>query len=89
MGEEESAAYGGIADDLMGLLTAQDIEKLTGQIPPATSAIVILLEHTWVLGLTKAVRQGGGVVFTGGMVTSDALANINAELTAAREAQHA
>lgn len=89
LSEEEPAAYGGIADDLMGLLTAQDIEQLTGQIPPDTSAIIILFEHTWVIGLTEVVRKGGGVVFTGGMVTHDALAHVSAELAAAKEAQDA
>ena len=85
LSEEQSAEYGGIVDDLMGLLTAQDIERLTGQIPPATSALVMLFEHTWVIGLTEAVRRGGGVVFSAGMVSHEALAHVNAELAAAKE----
>ncbi len=89
LSEEESAVYGDIAGNLMGLLTAQDIEQLTEQIPPDTSALIILFEHTWVIGLTEAVRQGGGVVFTGGMVPHDALAQVSAELAAAKEAQDA
>ena len=32
--EEELAEYGDIAVNLMGLLTAEDISQLTGQIPP-------------------------------------------------------
>jgi hypothetical protein len=84
LSEAEPAVYSGIADDLMGLLTAEDIDHLTGQIPPDTSALVILLEHTWVIGLTEAVREGGGVVFHGGMVSHEALVHVSAELTAAK-----
>jgi Family of unknown function (DUF6325) len=87
--EEESAVYAGVVDDLMGLLTTQDIEQLTAQIPPDTSALVILFEHTWVIGLTEAIRKAGGVVFTGGMVSHEAVAHVSAELAAAKEAQDA
>jgi hypothetical protein len=89
LGEEDSAAYEDIADDLMGLLTPEDIEQLTAQIPPDTSAIVILFEHTWVIGLTEAIRKGEGVVFNVGMVSHEALAHISAELDAAKEDKNA
>ncbi len=78
--DPDSPAYGRIADNLTGLLTKEDVELLTEQIPPGTSAYVILLEHAWVIGLTEAVRKGGGLVFSGGMVPHDAVMRINAEL---------
>jgi chemotaxis regulatin CheY-phosphate phosphatase CheZ len=87
--EEEPAMHGDIAGNLMGLLTAQDLEQLTGQIPPDTSAFVVLLEHTWVIGLTEAIRKGEGVVFAGGLVSHEVLAHVSAELAAAREDQDA
>jgi hypothetical protein len=87
--EEEPAIYGDIGGNLMGLLTAQDIDQLTGPIPPDTSALIILFEHTWVIGLTELVRQGGGVVFSVGMVAHDVLAQVSAELAAEKEAQDA
>jgi len=87
--EKEPALYGCIVDDLMGLLTIQDIEHLTAQIPSDTSALVILFEHTWLFGLTEAVRKSGGVVFTGGMVSHEAIAHVNAELNATKEARNA
>jgi uncharacterized membrane protein len=82
LGDEELQPYGGLVEELMGLFTAQDIEKLAEAIPPGTSAVIVLLEHTWVLGLTEAVRRAGGVLFTGGLVTPDALAQVSAELAA-------
>ena len=87
--EKEPALYGCIVDDLMGLLTIEDIEHLTEKIPSDTSALVILFEHTWLFGLTEAVRISGDVVFTGGMVSHEALIHVNSELKETREAQNA
>ena len=81
----ELMAYKDIAGDLMGLLTAQDIEQLTLQIPSNSSAGVILFEHTWVNGLTEIVRKGGETVFAVGMVSHETLAQINAEIAVAKE----
>lgn len=87
--EQEPEVYSDIAGNLMGLLTAQDIEQLTGQIPPDTSAFIILIEHTWVIGLTEAVRKGGSMVYAGGMVSHDVLAHVSAELAAGKVGQNA
>ncbi len=87
--EEEPEIYKEITSNLMGLLTAQDLEQLTGQIPADTSAFIILIEHTWVIGLTEAVRQSGGKVFAGGMVSHEVLAQVSAELAAGKEDKNA
>ena len=87
--DEELEAYEGIAGDLMGLLTAEDVERLAEEIPPGTSAVVILLEHTWATGLAEAVRRAGGTLFSGGMVTPEALTQVRAELAAAKEESNA
>ncbi len=89
LSEEELSTYGGIAEELMGLFTAEDVERLAEEIPSGTSAVIVLLEHTWVIGLTEAVRKAGGVLFTGGLVTPDALKQVNAELIAAKEENYA
>ena len=89
LSEEELAAYEGIAGDLMGLFTAEDIERLAGEIPPAMSAVIVLLEHTWTIELAEAVRRAGGVLFTGGIVAPEALKQVSAELEAAKEEHHA
>jgi uncharacterized protein DUF6325 len=89
LSEEELAAYEGLAGDLMGLFTAEDIERLAGEIPPTMSAVIVLLEHTWTIELAEAVRRAGGVLFTGGIVTPEALKQVSAELAAAKEENHA
>jgi hypothetical protein len=81
--EQAPGKYGSLAGNLKGLLTAQDVEQLAGQVPPGTSAFVILFEHAWVIGLADAVRQAGGVVFSGGMVSHEVLAHVSLELAAA------
>ncbi len=89
LGEDDLAAYTGLADDLAGLLTAEDVDRLAKEILPGTWAVIVLFEHSWTLQLADAVRRAGGVLFTGGMVTPDALAQVSAELTAAKEENHA
>jgi hypothetical protein len=81
--EEAPGKYGKIAGNLMGLLTKEDIEQLTTKVPAASSAFVILFEHAWVIGLTEAVRQGGGVVYSGGVVSHEVLARVSEELAGA------
>lgn len=66
----------------MGLFTAEDIERLAGEIPTNMSAVIVLLEHTWTIELAEAVRRAGGVLFTGGIVTPEALKQVSAELEA-------
>ena len=91
LGEEDLAAYEDLADDLAGLLTAQDLDGLAGEIPAGTWAVIVVFEHRWTLQLAEAVRQAGGVLVTGGMVAREALEQVSAELAAAKakEENHA
>ena len=89
LGEEKQLAYESLAEDLAGLLTAEDIEQLGTQIPDGTSAVILLFEHNWTLQLMDAIHRAGGQLFTGGMVAPDASKNVNAELAAAKEDHHA
>jgi Family of unknown function (DUF6325) len=89
LSEQELAPYEGLVEDLAGLFTAEDVERLAGEIPPGTSAVIVLLEHSWTLRLADAVRKAGGVFFDGGMVAPDALEKVSAELAAAKEEDYA
>lgn len=77
-----------LVEGLAGLLTRQDIEGLASEIPAASLAIVVLLEHAWTLGLIRAVRRAGGTFFSSGMISPDALAQVSAELAAGQEAHY-
>ena len=91
LSEQEQQDYTALQENLGGVLTAQDVEQLARAIPPDNEAVIVVLEHTWTLGLAQAVRQAGGVLFTGGMVSPEVLTHISAELAeaAAKEAHHA
>ncbi len=52
----------------MGLLTPEDIALLTEAIPPDTSAVIVLLEHTWLVKLTEGLKRADAVLLAGGMV---------------------
>ncbi len=88
LNEQARAPYGALTDNLMDLLTTQDVEYLTSQVALDTTALIILFEHAWVAGLLEAMRKHEGVVFNAGMVTHEALAQVNAERTE-KEAQNA
>lgn len=89
LSEEEQQTYEDLVEDLTGLLTAQDIERLAEEMPAASEAVVMLLEHTWTRGLAEAVCKAGGVLFTGGMVAQEALKKVRSELATAQEENHA
>ena len=89
LGEDDLAAYEGLADDLAGLLTAEDVDRLAREIPSGTWAVIVVFEHRWTLQLADAVRRAGGVFFAGGMVAPEALEKVSAELAAAKEDSHA
>ena len=89
LSEEDLQAYEDVAENLVGMLTTEDVSKLAEAIPSGTSAVIVLLEHSWTLRLAEAVRRASGVLFTGGIVAPDALEKVSAELVTAKEENHA
>jgi hypothetical protein len=85
LSEEEQQPYSGLREHFTGLLTAQDVERLASEIPSGMAAVVVLLEHTWTIGLAEAVRRAGGVLFTGGMVAPETITQVHVELAAKEE----
>ncbi len=78
--DETRASFGDIAKGLSGLLSTDDVAQLTNDMPAASSAIVVLFEHTWANAMTDAVRDAGGVALGGGMVPHEATMRVVAEL---------
>lgn len=85
LNDDELAAFDPIKEDLMGLLTSEDIVLLTGTIPPDTSAVIVLLEHAWLLKLTAGLNRAGAVLLAGGMVPQASMEKLEAELEAAQQ----
>jgi hypothetical protein len=85
LNDEELAAFDPIKYDLMGFLTPEDIVHLTGTVPPDTSAVIVLLEHAWVVKLTEDLDRAGAVLLAGGMVPQASMEQLEAELKAAQQ----
>ena len=85
LNDEELAAFDPIKEDLMGFLTPEDIVLLTETIPPDTSAVIVLLEHAWIVKLTEGLNRAGAELLAGGMVPQASMEQLEAELEAAQQ----
>ena len=85
LNDEELAAFDPIKEDLMGFLTPEDIVLLTEAIPPETSAVIVLMEHAWIVKLTEGLNRAGAVLLAGGMVPQASMEQLEAELKAAQQ----
>ena len=85
LNDEELAAFDPIKDDLMGLLTPEDIVLLTETVPAGTSAVIVLLEHAWLVRLNEGLNRAGAVLLAGGMVPQASMEQLEAELEAAQQ----
>jgi len=85
LNDEELAAFDPIKEDLMGLLTPEDIAFLTETIPLDTSAVIVLLEHAWIVKLTEGLDRAGAVLLAGGMVPQASMEQLEVELEAAQK----
>ena len=85
LNDEELAAFDPIKEDLMGFLTPEDIVLLTETIPPDTSAVIVLLEHAWIVKLTEGLNRADAKLLAGGMVPQASMEQLEAELEAAQQ----
>jgi uncharacterized membrane protein len=83
-GTEEGAVLGAMAfaDHTFGM-TDDDIQAVAADLPAGTTALVVLFEHRWALGLKQALRDTGGVVLAQGLVQPEDLMAFGAELATA------
>jgi Family of unknown function (DUF6325) len=80
MTEEELRPFEGATGDLMGLLGADQLDRVAAEMRPGTAAVVALLEHTWATGLRDAVRRTGGTLVTDELLGPEVVERVNAEL---------
>lgn len=83
--DEELALFDPIKENLMGFLTHEDIASLTGVIPPDTSAVIVLLEHAWLVRLSEGLDRANATLLAGGMVPPASMEQLEAELQALQE----
>ena len=83
--DEELALFDPIKEDLMGFLTHEDIARLTATMPSDTSAVIVLLEHAWLVKLSEGLNRANAVLLAGGMIPPAAMEQLEAELQALQE----
>lgn len=75
MGAEAGAEA--FADHNFGLST-EDIHAIAADVPPGSTALIVLIEHLWALPLKEAVEDAGGIVLAQGMVRPETLMALGA-----------
>ena len=68
-------------------LSAEDIHVVARKLPPEHSAIIVLFENVWERKLKAVAHKHGGALVNQRLITSEALAKVASELTAASELQ--
>lgn len=98
MGLESDQSFTNEPGNLAGMLAVSehefgiskmDITEMAAQIPAGKAAALLLIEHTWAMGLRDAIQAAGGRMVGQGFLTSDVLMLVGQELVAAAEAQEA
>lgn len=89
-GAEVGAVAGAlaVAENDFGM-TAEDIQDIADDIPKSSSALIVLFEHTWALGIKNYALNNGGVLLAQGMIHPSALIEVGVELREAAEAEAA
>jgi uncharacterized membrane protein len=61
---EDAGLFAGLDGEINGLISDEDIELIAEEVPPGSSAAIIVWEDTWADRLAQAVRGANGVVVT-------------------------
>jgi len=60
--DDEYGHFDPIVSDITGLLNQEDVESLTAEWEPRTTAVVALFENVWAGQFRRAVEEAGGEV---------------------------
>jgi hypothetical protein len=79
---EVAAAFAGLADEELDLLSGEDLQGFADALEPNSSALAVVWENTWAARLATALRESGGEVVAQIRIPA---ANVAAALDALRE----
>ena len=85
LSSEEAEQFGPIAGDLLQVFEPDDVEAAANQIPNNSSAGLLLIEHSWAVGLKEAILNAGGIPLAGGLVAPAVVQMLEAELEEATQ----
>ncbi|WP_144276202.1 DUF6325 family protein [Demequina sp. NBRC 110053] len=77
------ARVGALIGEALELISDEDVEMLTDQLPVGAAAAILVFEHTWVKPLRDAIAAAGGELIDSirvpGLVVQEVLDSIQAE----------
>ena len=59
---DEAAAFAEIDGEIDGLLSDEDLASICEEIPPDSSAAILVWENSWAAPLTRALREADGML---------------------------
>ncbi|WP_300016671.1 DUF6325 family protein [Pseudonocardia sp.] len=68
---EQLAAFDALDGDVLGLLSEQDVPIVGEEVPPGSTALVVLWENVWAAAFAQTVRAAGGVLLTHDRIPAD------------------
>jgi hypothetical protein len=60
--DETGIEIGDISLEASGIASDQDLDEVSGQLPPGTSALLLVIEHRWATHLASRLLEAGGFV---------------------------
>ena len=82
----EGAAFGAIEGALAAAersafgISPENILDIADQIPAGGAALIMMVEHTWLIPLRNAIRAQGGIMIANDFLNMESLISIGAEL---------
>ena len=58
--DEAYAQFRGVPQTIDGLISPDDVKDISDELPPGTTALIVLFEHVWLRDLRAAVEASGG-----------------------------
>lgn len=88
LSEEELKPFGQITKGMLRLLSPEDIEDVSAELPNNSSAGLLLLEHVWAIDLREAIARAHGTLLDSGLIPQAQVEAAIADLPAPEVAYH-
>jgi hypothetical protein len=69
-----------LVDEITGLLSSEDVERLSEALENNSSAAIMLIELTWATRLRDALVNSGGILVAEGIIPREVVEQVSAEI---------
>lgn len=80
LSEEELRPFGQITKGMLRLLSPEDIDDVSEEVPNNSSAGILLLEHVWAIDLRAAIARSHGTLLDSGLIPQAQVEAVVADL---------